>query len=599
MTDDPTSAETLAPQVDAGGSTALSSGSLAARYTLGELIGRGGMGEIWLARDIRIGRDVAVKLVRGGTAHGQQLARFLREARVQGRLEHPSIVPIHDLGIDEQGQPYFAMKRVTGSTLADILEQRDEPEAVKRWPLRTLLARLVDVCHAIEFAHRRDVVHRDLKPANIMLGDLGEVYVLDWGIARLVGDTAATMTPGIATDGIDTLDDAKTVDGTMLGTPGYMSPEQIRGGDGVDHRTDVYALGCILYEILVGRSPLPTGLAGISATLDAGAFRPRAVADVAPELDDICAAATEPDLARRTASAGKLADAIQRYLDGDRDLAKRRELVESYADAATKAFAEGGDAARPQAMLAAGKALTLDPTHGGALALVTSLLFTPPKQVPPEVEASLAAARVRAGLVQMRAGIVAYMVWFLFFPFLFVIQLAHPWPLVAVAILLLVNSGIAWYGWRRKQAIGALFYPIVMIHGGVLVLVCFMVSPLLLAPALATTSMTIFVTHPTVYRPLWVVGVHVVALVVPLVLELTHALPATLALGSDGLAIHPWFAQMSGTTLLAISTAGYVTQLLAAFLLASHFRKEQERAQQGLALQKWQLEKLLPTSTSE
>src|SRR5262245_27499523 len=154
------------------------------RYALRALIGRGGMGEVWLAHDLRIDRDIAVKLMPGdATNNPDAVSRFLREARVQGRLEHPAVVPVHALGGADTA-PFFASKRLIGTTLADVINQPDHD----KWPRRTLLARFIDVCLAVEFAHQRGVIHRDLKPANIMLGDFGETYVLDWGLAR-IGDT--------------------------------------------------------------------------------------------------------------------------------------------------------------------------------------------------------------------------------------------------------------------------------------------------------------------------------------------------------------------------------------------------------------------------
>src|SRR5262245_3206725 len=178
-----------------------------------------------------------------------EVRRFLREARIQARLEHPAIVPVYELGSDPAGQPFFAMKRLAGVTLAEIVRRPDPP------PRQRLLRVFADVCAAVAFAHSRGVVHRDLKPANVMLGDFGEVYVLDWGVARVLderepeGGGGAAI--GAATDEIDTLD-GLTRDGVVLGTPGYMAPEQVRGELGLGRPADVYALGAILFELLAG-----------------------------------------------------------------------------------------------------------------------------------------------------------------------------------------------------------------------------------------------------------------------------------------------------------------------------------------------------------
>ncbi|MCA9797823.1 MAG: serine/threonine protein kinase, partial [Candidatus Eremiobacteraeota bacterium] len=170
-------------------------------------------------------------------------ARFLRECRIQGQLEHPAVVPVHDLGVGPDGAVYFTMKRVLGFTLDQIVAglRRGDPELIRRFSRRRLLTAFLSICQAVELAHARGVIHRDLKPANMMLGDFGEVYVLDWGLARLASDPVSAVheirpvPPGES-------DHRLTAAGTFLGTPGYLPPEHARG-EAIDPRADVYALG--------------------------------------------------------------------------------------------------------------------------------------------------------------------------------------------------------------------------------------------------------------------------------------------------------------------------------------------------------------------
>ena len=167
----------------------LPTGEVSTRYAIRHVLGQGGMGEVMLAYDEQIGREVAVKRIRSEHPSPEELSRFLREARVQGRLEHPAVVPVHDLVYDATGKPFFVMKRLTGTdmhVLLGRLRAGDEPdEPATR---RKLLRAFADVCLAVEFAHSSSIIHRDLKPANVMLGDFGEVYILDWGVARAVTD---------------------------------------------------------------------------------------------------------------------------------------------------------------------------------------------------------------------------------------------------------------------------------------------------------------------------------------------------------------------------------------------------------------------------
>ncbi|MBZ0237301.1 MAG: serine/threonine protein kinase, partial [Deltaproteobacteria bacterium] len=267
------------------------------RYELRDLLGSGGMGDVWLALDRRIGREVAVKVAR--PEDDEDIKRFLREARVQGQLDHPAVVPVHDVGTREDGTVYFTMKRVRGETLATIvgrLAQGDE-EARRRYGLRKLLTAFLSACHAVEVAHDHGLVHRDIKPGNVMLGDHGEVYVLDWGLAKVRGTDDVSSRPSLP----PALAKGLTVAGQFLGTPGYMSPEQARG-ESVDGRADVYGLGATLFEVLTLEPLVPRGetkevLAVTVAGVDARASL--RAPGIAPELEEICIRATATQAADR------------------------------------------------------------------------------------------------------------------------------------------------------------------------------------------------------------------------------------------------------------------------------------------------------------
>ncbi|MGB0580258.1 MAG: WD40 repeat domain-containing serine/threonine protein kinase [Limisphaerales bacterium] len=249
-------------QINAGSRTTTTADK-SARYKVGKEIARGGMGAVLDARDNSLDRDVAMKvMVLELGASTESRERFIREAKVLGLLEHPNIVPIHELGHDEQGRLFYTMKKVQGRTLQAVikgLEQRD-PATVKEFGLDQLLSGFRKICDAIGFAHSRGVIHRDLKPENVMIGAFGEVLVMDWGLAKILGEEETEITPDLtATSNVSTADSSKnlTMEGAVMGSPRYMPPEQACGRTAdINERSDVFSLGGILYSILTLRPPV-------------------------------------------------------------------------------------------------------------------------------------------------------------------------------------------------------------------------------------------------------------------------------------------------------------------------------------------------------
>jgi serine/threonine-protein kinase len=219
------------------------------RFEVVQVLGAGGMGEVALAEDRDIRRKVAVKKLHPEARSGAGLARFAEEVRIIGQLEHPNITPVHDVGIDESGQHYFVMKYIDGETLESIIAKlrAGEPGYAQRYGNEERIEIFIGILNAVRYAHARGIVHRDLKPANIMVGQYGEVTVVDWGIAKKRG--GAESTPG------------------LVGTPLYMSPEQAAGDQNlVDERSDIYSLCLVLLELLTLSHPL-AGKNGVEAVL--------------------------------------------------------------------------------------------------------------------------------------------------------------------------------------------------------------------------------------------------------------------------------------------------------------------------------------------
>jgi serine/threonine-protein kinase len=290
------------------------------RYHLTRLHATGGIGRVWLARDNSLGRDVALKELRPDRAAGPAIsARFLKEAQITGQLEHPGIVPIYDVGQSPGNEwPYYTMRFVRGRTLAEAVasyhKRRHEPQ-VQLLELRALLGAFVGVCNAVAYAHARGVLHRDLKPQNVVLGEFGEVIVLDWGLARRVGHAPEELAAGPATADSD---GERTVEGQVLGTPAYMAPEQAEGRlDELGPATDVYGLGAILYQLLTGQAPFvaPQTTAVLRQVIHELPARPRSVVAGTPAgLEAVCLKALAKRPADRYASAKELADEVQCWL---------------------------------------------------------------------------------------------------------------------------------------------------------------------------------------------------------------------------------------------------------------------------------------------
>ncbi len=252
---------TVLPRVEMVGSEPRVVSESRLRYLAESKLGEGGIGEVVGARDQDIGRRVAVKRLRQEVKSDAALLRFAEEIRTVGKLEHPNIVPVHDVGIDEQGDHYFVMKYVDGETLERIIEQLAAGDAayLATYTIERRVEIFMALCEAVSFAHSRGIIHRDIKPANIMVGAYGEVVLMDWGVAKVRGSEPepSRPSPGVASPAAHTVpsDALSTVAGALVGTPFYMSPEQAKGLP-ADERSDVYSLCLVFYELLALQHPL-------------------------------------------------------------------------------------------------------------------------------------------------------------------------------------------------------------------------------------------------------------------------------------------------------------------------------------------------------
>jgi serine/threonine-protein kinase len=568
-------------------------------YEPGRIIGRGGMGEVRHCKDPRLGRFIALK--KATTTGTAELARFVREAQVLGQLEHPNIVPVHDLGLDSAGVPYFTMKRVYGDTLLKVLAQlsRGDLETSKSYPRRRLLQAFQAVCLAVDFAHKNGWLHRDLKPANVMLGAFGEVYVLDWGLARRIDEVEPSSSGALAPDSQPGL----TNPGAVMGTPGYMSPQQVVG-EPATVRSDVYALGALLFEILTHET-LARGstdrdlMVDTRAGCDARARRRAPHLDIPPELEAICIKATRRAPEERYATARELHAAVDRVLAGERDHALRASLAAHHTDAARQAIASAAqDLAneldhRKVALRELGLALSLVPGYPPAVVGMLGLVAMPTEHVPPEVAQELRAALV----VKHRAA--ARGLFFIFLAFS-VLGLAfgwsrvhHPWYLAALVGFGLAGAGVGALGGWGPLDPRRLLGPSMVMTSLAIMTVFFVDGPMLVVPVFACLNAAVYAMGVARRRRPLVIALGLVTALTPLLGSWWGLLPESFRYVKEGLLLVPiedTYDPVATTFIVALSiTAAIVTASLMVGAMADALHAAERRR----VLQSWALKQML------
>jgi serine/threonine-protein kinase len=580
------------------------------RYETRLLLGQGGMGDVTLAHDRLIGRDVALKQLRKDTPATEWARQhFACEARVQGQLEHPSIVPVYDLGKTADGAPYFTMKRVHGVSLKSVLRSAAAGESTGiNFNRRRLLSAFSQICLAVQYAHERGVVHRDIKPENIMLGSYGEVVLLDWGIAKVFAPDAPLDGPNPRPPHES---EERTREGEIVGTIGYLSPEQASGERStVDGRSDVYALGAVLFEILTleplhESARIPLMLKRIRDGVEARPSVRAPEAHVPPELETICVTATRRDRNARYQSARDLHDAIEAFLDGDRDVQLRREGARRHAEqalaAAEQALASGPrsdeeNTHRTTALREVGRALALDADNTEALRTLVRVLTTPPRAIPPEVDE----AQRRNQRRQIRRGAALGGLGYLYLLVNVLVMYRHgvrDWVAFSTSLLFWAGAALV--------SLATVFHPrylglfaMLILSVIATVLATASLGPLPVVPGLLATQAVLFSMVRNWKLRLSVIGLVGLGWAVSLFGEAWGLFPKTVSALDGGILIRSNVVDLPRVFTTLNTFLAFLALIVLPAVVVGALRSHYAKAETQLRLQAWQLHQLVPNDAA-
>ncbi len=566
------------------------------RYDMERFVASGGMGDIWLYHDRTLGRDIAVKELKSGHAlvdHRKQ--RFIREAKVQAALQHPGIVPIYDFVACNSGGAYFTMRHVEGHTLAEVYaaSTRGEPSH----SLRQLLTALGSVSLTLQYAHERGVVHRDLKPENIILGDYGEVYVLDWGVAKVFDPDHERPSA------VRVIPTSESANDKLIGTLEYMAPEQLAGGADVGPAADVFAMGVVLFEILTGellREGDEDALVQQVAQGDAIEERLGASGDLPTVLTSLCIDATKRFFRDRP-SAREFQQRLQAYLDGVENEERFHSAATVHVQSAqarlsTVPHGPLDTEHRAAAVADLGRALALDPTREDALATLRELLRGDEKELPPGAVAELVQQRNDAARESARASIFVYAAWLALIPLAGVMGIrslpALAFLITGPALLVIVNLWVD----RRGTFSGPLIWFALLLSFTSVSALSVFAGPYLLVPSLAVatavTYLIAFRGNTSVQLATQVLAPLAVA--VPVALQTFGVLPRSYLFREGRVSIEPFAVGLpAGLTEVLFFVGGTLLVVLANYIV-TRVVANLDRAEKRALGQAWWFRQLLP-----
>jgi serine/threonine-protein kinase len=533
----------------------------AERFQSVGLLGKGGMGEVRLTRDRRIARFSAVKVLHKAVEKDKNYrARFLLEARIQGQLEHPSIVPVHDLGETADGELYFSMMTVRGVTLRQAMDSLKHA-ANPLYTRRRFLTAFATVCQAVDFAHSRGVVHRDLKPQNVMLGTHGEVYVLDWGIAKVMHKTDTPLSEIVEAPA------SNTRAGAVLGTPKYMAPERQRNV--ASPQTDVFALGMILGEI-------------IEAHTDQS---------VDPELRAIQQRAIAANPRERYPSARALHDDLEQYLDGRRDLEMRKKTADEHARRAAQMLEKHEPDARSLAGQEIGRALGLDPENRVALRTLMKMLTDVPAQLPPAAQVEMDKRWQERMTRTQRASTGSSLMLLLLVPMILAMGV-RDWLLFGAFIAIVVAAGVVQYFGANVRWTFAAALTLLLAAISILTRSLGLLGVVPAAVAIVALAWRVTVEKTIHGIMIWLVAA--VLLGAPFVLAGLGVIESNLEFRDGAVVLVPMMHDFPPGPTLAALLIGTFGAIGVAVIYGRLYVKELQRAEHRVSFQAWQLQQLVP-----
>lgn len=598
------------------------------RFSPEEVVAIGGMGELKRYRDTALARDVVVKAIRDDIRESDLARqRFLREARIQANLQHPCIVPVYDIGNLTRPDVYFTMAHIGGVTLRDVIAglAAREPSLERRFSRRTLLDAFSRVCLAVAYAHERGVIHRDLKPENVMLGEYGEVYVIDWGIARqderhdrrssgaaLRQEDPDAVLPVVSYEEDDGEVGELTEAGATLGTLEYMAPEQyLSSGSRPDERSDVYSLGAILYEIL-SLKPFRAGKdrAEVVKIVWRETWKPverPSPEGLSPELDAVWRRATAMKPRDRFQSARELNDALVGQLDAERDMQRRREEALSHAASAAMEVASlkespaDAEERRRRALKSLGMALAVDPSQSEGLSQLVQSLLEEPGDDEPDVKHAVASEERKHITSSTGTSASFFALWFAFLvlgSFLLGVRSRTAMTLSGALVLALI--GYNFWVWRsekgpRRHMLAMM--PLVFLAVGITSSVF---GPLVLVPSLATAMFAGFTITLRFEPRARILGMILStgAVVVPALLEATGLLSPSYVFEDGKITILPRMVDFPVHATPALMLATGIAVVIMGNLLTLQSVTALSASQRSALTQAVRLRHLLPVRAS-